>query len=664
MLLALRAEEASTPIRIVSPDFRFCWPDLTVESQSHENLLRALIEKSPAVLATADHRRRAIHCDPPRRHAGRSRHSATRHHTRSRPHLALLSRSTARRATRSRVCSSPRPAKVWSASKSPAAFARSPRKALPFDRIAILLRNVEQYQPLVEEALRRAAIPGYFSRGAARPDPAGRAFLALLACAGDGCSASRFAEYLSLGQLPPVDQNGAPIKPARNGFRRTTKSSRTSRAPRPRLRLRTGRSRRRNHAGRPHRLGKTAGGRRRHRRPRSLGAPPARTPRRTASPAPRSRQRRPIASPAHRAPHRAARASGTFRASLIDMLGSLPKAAHWGEWLDRLIRAGPDGFAHPESVLAVLSELEPMSEVGPAALDEVYDVLSEKLGSLRTDPPRRRYGHVFVGSIDEARGRTFDVVFLPGLAEGLFPRRALEDPLLLDEHRDEAVQHRALDTQDQRVARERMLLRSAAAAAAQTLGRLLSAHGCHAGPPARAFVLCARSCARRRRPPPVAARISRNAPPPALPRAWIGPRPPIPPSPSTTPSTIWLRCRPRSSFRAASAKGSARYLMEVERQPGAIAAHARPPLAQSLVRRRRHRGSRSRHARGSCKRTASPSAAIRHPHCSISRPAPTASCCRPSFNSARARRPRRWNKWIRSRAARSSTPCSSSCFAS
>ena len=47
----------------------------------------------------------------------------------------------------------------------------------------------------------------------ARPDPAGRAFLALLACACDGCSASRFAEYLSLGQLPPVDQNGASIKP-------------------------------------------------------------------------------------------------------------------------------------------------------------------------------------------------------------------------------------------------------------------------------------------------------------------------------------------------------------------------------------------------------------------------------------------------------------------
>ena len=80
----------------------------------------------------------------------------------------------------------------------------------PFDRIAILLRNVDPYQPLVEEALRRAGIAHYFSRGAARPDPAGRAFLALLACASEGCSASRFAEYLSLGQIPPLDPDGAP----------------------------------------------------------------------------------------------------------------------------------------------------------------------------------------------------------------------------------------------------------------------------------------------------------------------------------------------------------------------------------------------------------------------------------------------------------------------
>ncbi len=76
---------------------------------------------------------------------------------------------------------------------------------IPFDRIAVLLRDPERYQPFLEEALRRAGVAAYFTRGVVRPDPAGRAFLALLACAREGCSATRFAEYLSLGQVPSPD---------------------------------------------------------------------------------------------------------------------------------------------------------------------------------------------------------------------------------------------------------------------------------------------------------------------------------------------------------------------------------------------------------------------------------------------------------------------------
>jgi hypothetical protein len=49
----------------------------------------------------------------------------------------------------------------------------------------------------MEDALRRAAIPAWFTRGVIRPDSAGRSFLALLYCADEGLSASRFGEYLS-----------------------------------------------------------------------------------------------------------------------------------------------------------------------------------------------------------------------------------------------------------------------------------------------------------------------------------------------------------------------------------------------------------------------------------------------------------------------------------
>src|SRR5689334_1145460 len=87
------------------------------------------------------------------------------------------------------------------------------RAGVPFDRIAILLRDPDRYHPFIEEAMRRAEIPAWFSRGVMRPDPAGRAFLALLECAREGCSATRFSEYLSLGQVPSAESNGARALP-------------------------------------------------------------------------------------------------------------------------------------------------------------------------------------------------------------------------------------------------------------------------------------------------------------------------------------------------------------------------------------------------------------------------------------------------------------------
>ena len=85
---------------------------------------------------------------------------------------------------------------------------RLAREGIAFDQVAILLRNPDRYQPMVEDALRRARIPAWFSRGTARPHPSGRAFLALLGCASERLSAARFAEYLSLGQVP--ETAGAP----------------------------------------------------------------------------------------------------------------------------------------------------------------------------------------------------------------------------------------------------------------------------------------------------------------------------------------------------------------------------------------------------------------------------------------------------------------------
>jgi ATP-dependent helicase/nuclease subunit B len=302
---------------------------------------------------------------------------------------------------------------------------RLAREGVAFDTVAILLRGPERYQPMIEDALRRAGIPAYFSRGTARPDPGGRAFLALLACAVEKCSASRFAEYLSLGQTPR--DNGA-------GF-----------------------------AGWEKLLVDAAviGGRDRWaRRLRGLEREfELRLETLERDDEPRSRH---VARQLEQLRH-----LEEFAMPLIDALASLPTSAHWGEWLGRLADLARLGLRRPEPVLDVLAEFEPMTEVGPATLEEVADVLSDRMRFLREEPPQRRYGCVFVGSVEEARGREFGVVFLPALAEGLFPQRALEDPLLLDHFRRAIGEH--LRLRDDRAAEERLRLHLAVAAARDRL---------------------------------------------------------------------------------------------------------------------------------------------------------------------------------------------------
>jgi ATP-dependent helicase/nuclease subunit B len=465
LLLRLATEEAA------QSDHRFTrlplvLLGLTIESAAHERLLAALVQRSPRVLATA------ITGDDATQSIERILGVGAENIDRAPPQSTLDRVRAWLFSSDPPPSAPPDPALLFSApgeSFECVEMARRIRalaeQGTPFDRIAILLRNVGPYQPLVEEALRRAGIDHYFSRGAARPDPAGRAFLALLACASEGCSASRFAEYLSLDQTPPLHPDGSPeVRLAQwvppddeilaNFQSPPAEPALLAEQDPPSLDVPIGWEKLLVDAA-------VIGGRDRWaRRLRGLRAE-LQTQLRNLEDQDDSRF-------AHigRRIQQLTRLEH-FALPLIDALGSLPSSEKWGVWLDRLVDLAPMALRHPESVLAVLAELEPMREVGPASLDEVYDVLCERLGSLRNEPPKRRYGRVFVGSIEEARGRSFDFVFLPGLAEGLFPRRAFEDPLLLDEHRVQLAA--GIKTQDDRVAAERMLLRSAAAAAAQTL---------------------------------------------------------------------------------------------------------------------------------------------------------------------------------------------------
>ncbi len=330
---------------------------------------------------------------------------------------------------------------------------RFTRQGVAFDRIAILLRSPERYQPVIEDALRRARIPAYFSRGTARPDPGGRAFLALLACAAEKCSASRFAEYLSLGQLPdnadratdwvgaddellssaaPEAPENHPEKPAPSAWERLLVDAAViGGSDRWERRLRGLERELELHLDALER--EEDEGSRRH----------------------AARQLEQLRQFEH------------FALPLIETLDSLPEKGLWKDWLESLEALARRALRNPEGVLSVLAEFEPMGEVGPASLEEVGDVLGERLGFLRRDPPDRRYGRVLVCSIEESRGQEFEVVFLPGLAEGLFPQKALEDPLLLDVFRK--IVDENLTLRHHRVDQERVRLRLAVGAANEKL---------------------------------------------------------------------------------------------------------------------------------------------------------------------------------------------------
>jgi RecB family exonuclease len=340
-------------------------------------------------------------------------------------------------------------------------------RGVPFDRMAVALHAVAEYAPHLEEAFARADVPYFFARGTARPHPAGRALLALLACAADGLSARGFAEYLSLGQVPDAgtvtpaetfvppenDLVAGPASVAEDGRDENVVVDEPGRTPAIAGTL---------HA--PRRWEEliveaaVIGGVERWRR--RLDGLEAELAAKRASLASDDDVRA-------AGVDRARRDLGHLRAfalPLIERLAALPASGTWGEWLDALRALALAALRRPDAVLSALQELAPMAPVGPIDLDEVRLVLGPRLRDLTVPPPRRRYGAVLVAPTSALRGLAFDVVFVPGLAENLFPAKIIEDPILLDAAR-ERLAGDALLRQDDRATRERLALRIAVGAA-------------------------------------------------------------------------------------------------------------------------------------------------------------------------------------------------------
>jgi RecB family exonuclease len=341
-------------------------------------------------------------------------------------------------------------------------------RGVRFDRMAILLRAPGAYRSHVEEALRRAAIPAWFARGTTRPDPAGRAILALLACATEGLSARRFAEYVSLAQVPdpgrkdrgawaPPSHELMPVEPRAEAEPQNGDESSPD-APDPDDPTFEGALRA---PWRWERLLTDAaviGGRERWRRRLDGLAEEVRV--RISELKEEDARAASLARTAADLVH-----LREFALPIIDKLAALPNEATWETWLAVLRDLTTTAIRNPEGVLAVLAELEPLAPVGPVDLTMVQQVIAPRLCDLTVRPDPRPGGAVFVASIDLARGLEFEVVFVPGLAEKVFPARVIEDPLLPDEARRALGDD--LATLDSRVANERLALRLAVGAASR-----------------------------------------------------------------------------------------------------------------------------------------------------------------------------------------------------
>jgi hypothetical protein len=358
-------------------------------------------------------------------------------------------------------------------------------RGIRLDEIAVLLRSPRNYLGLLEHAFSRAGIPAWFDRGVRRPHPAGRAFLALLGCAVEKLSARRFAEYLSLAQVPalpaapadtfvrprdealgPASEAAAQIErdpetvadepvtderaPARAEDQSSAIVDGTLRAPWKWERLIVESS-------------VIGGADRWHRRLDGLAQELRLRIREESRDDPESPIARRCARDLKNLEHLRA-----FALPIVDTLASWPASATWGEWLDRFGELVPRVLRRPNDVLQVLGELRPMAEIGPVGLDEARDVLADRLLAIQREPPRSRFGAVFVGSPHQARGRTFKVVFVPGLAERMFPQKPREDPMLLDREMRQPLAA-GLPMQEDRARTERLLLRLAVGAPTERL---------------------------------------------------------------------------------------------------------------------------------------------------------------------------------------------------
>ena len=346
-----------------------------------------------------------------------------------------------------------------------------------------------------------------------------------------------------------------------------------------------------------------------------------------------------------------------FALPLIERLAALPTGAPWSMWLDHPASSPPSRFAG-RTACSACSPSWRRSARSDRSASSWFSTCSRRGSGSWPSPPRP--GPAAASSSPRSRwlaGLEFDTVFVPGLAEKLFPPRILEDPLLPDESR-RTLQRLARVTQDS--LSRATGLRSASRPERRALhalswprvdaenarARVPSFYGLEAlramegrlpgfdelrGRSESGGTLAGRMAGPRRSH----ASRRRHRIRPRRPRA--APRGRIPRRAKVPPITSWP---PIPTSRAPSARGDG----------GGCAGGATPTGSSIRTPTRWRRSPATAWAGGR---------SLRRPS-STSRPARTASSSRPCTGCSRAKRRRRWRRSTRLREGRSSTRSSSS----
>lgn len=277
---------------------------------------------------------------------------------------------------------------------------RAAEQGTPWENMAILLRQPEVYRASLQSALRRARIPAFFAETAPLPNPQGRALLSLLECARENLSARRFAEYLSLARQLKTPYRWEELLGAAWVIR-------TPERWRKRL--------------------------------RGLGQERGRQIAQLQRDEPESPKIQNYQDEVEQL-----RELEQFALPLIERMADWQRSRSWGEWLREIVALSRQTLSDPELIEEKLEELHPLRSIPEVSLSEVITVLAPELSQLAVPPKGHRYGKVLVGSLEEARGREFELVILPGMAERRFPPPIQPDSLLGDQLLQQSLQEERL----------------------------------------------------------------------------------------------------------------------------------------------------------------------------------------------------------------------------